>query len=114
MTTPEPEQSKAKVRYEGAALTFGGYDAADFIVRQPHQPALECNLGLAQDARAIFEKHVGTLDTEGAQALLQALAARLYQRRLENGQEIPAIWIVRARDIEQDEVATLLVEAGLG
>ena len=113
MTTPGPDAVEAEVRYEGAAPTFGGYDAADFIVRQPHQPALECNLGLAQDARALFEERAGALDEEGVQTLLRALAARLYRGRLAKGQEIPAILLVRARDVDRGEVEALLTEAAL-
>ncbi len=104
--------SDLEIRYEGSAPSFGGWDAADFIIVRPHQHSLECNLQLSQDARALFGAKTGGVDEEGAQALLRALAARLYARFAAEG-EIPAIFMVRASEIDAGDVDAILEEAGL-
>ena len=101
------------VQYEGAVPTFGGFEAADFILRRPHHPSLECNLGLAQDAQAVFEARAGALDVAAIQAVLRALATRYYGRLLARGEDIQAIILLRANDIDAAEVDAILLEAGI-
>ncbi len=112
MTRPSDSRTiELRVQYEGAAPTFGGFEAADFILRRPHHPSLECNLGLAQDARALFEARAGALDDRAIQALLRAIAPRHYSRLLARGEDIPAIILLRASDIDPSEVDAILLEA---
>ncbi len=113
MTTPPSETKAVEVQYEGPAPTFGGMDSADFFVRRRHHPSLECNLALSQDARALFASRGGALDDDGVQALLRALAERTYPRLVAEGQDIPAIILLRTADIAAGDVNALLSEAGL-
>ncbi len=106
------------VGYEGRGLTFGGSVTADFILRQPHQRALECNLGLAVDAQALFRETLaarggGPLDEDGLQAILRVLAATFYRRLVAEGREIPAVALRRRVDVDPADVAAILSEAGL-
>lgn len=101
------------VTYEAEAPTFGGYASADFFVQRPGQHSLEVNLGLAADAQAVFEAKVGPLDAAGVQALLRALAQRVYRSFITAGHEPPAILLLRAEDIDARVVDDLLSEAGL-
>jgi len=102
-----------EITYEGEALTFGGYVSADFFVTRPGHPGLEVNLGLAADAQALIEETSGTLDDEGAQAILRSLAGRMYRSYIDAGREPPAILLLRADDIDARIVPDLLAEAGL-
>jgi hypothetical protein len=112
MTSASDSQTiEVRVQYEGAVPTFGGFEAADFILRRPHHPSLECNLGLAQDARAVFETRAGALDDAAIQAVLRALAPRHYGRLVARGEDVPAIILLRAHDIDEAEVDAILLEA---
>jgi hypothetical protein len=114
MTSGSDSQTiEFEVQYEGAVPTFGGFEAADFILRRPHHPSLECNLGLAQDAQAVFEARAGALDVAAVQGVLRALAARYYGRLMERGEDIQAIVLLRAVDIDADAVDAILLEAGI-
>ncbi len=109
----ESQTIDLRVQYEGAVPTFGGFEAADFILRRPHHPSLECNLGLARDARGVFEARAGALDEAAIQAILQVIAPRHYGRLMAQGEDIPAIILLRANDIDASEVDAILAEAGL-
>lgn len=114
MTTPaSSDAADLEITYESEAPTFGGWVAADFILRRPHHHALEVNLGLAQDAQTLFEAEAGPLDSTGLQAVLRALAGRVYPGYIAAGQEPPAILMLRADDVEAGAVAAILGEAGL-
>lgn len=102
-----------EITYEGEALTFGGYLSADFFVRRSGHAGLEVNLGLAADARALFEESAGALDEPGVQAVLRALAGRVYGSYVDAGREPPAILLLRASDIEASAIGDILSEAGL-
>ena len=109
--TTQADATALEIRYEGSVPTFGGTDAADFILIRPHHRRLECNLQLARDARAVIEAVSGPLDDEGVQAVLRALAERLYRDFVARNHDVPAILTVRARDV--DDAAALVAEAGL-
>ena len=114
MTSGSDSQTiEFEVQYEGAVPTFGGFAAADFILRRPHHPSLECNLGLAQDAQAVFEARAGALDAASIQGVLRALARRHYGGLMERDEDIQAIVLLRASDIEPGEVEAILLEAGI-
>ena len=109
MTTPyERDNIDLTVTYQGPVETFGGFDAADFILQRPHQPSIECNLGLAQDARALFESHMGKLDDSGIQGLLKVIASRHYLAILTRGENVQAITLLRASDIQSDEIGEIV------
>jgi hypothetical protein len=100
-----------QITYEAEAPTFGGFQAADFFVVRPHHPGLEVNLGIAQDARALFEATAGPLDAAQIQAILRALAGRVYRRYVDAGHEPPAILLLRAADIDAATVGETLADA---
>lgn len=102
-----------EITYEGEALTFGGYSSADFFVRRDGEHSLEVNLGLAADAQALFEAQTGALSGDDVQALLRALAGRVYPGYISGGRLPPAILLLRAEDIEAGAVGDILSEAGL-
>lgn len=102
-----------EITYEGEALTFGGYSSADFFVRRSGEHSLEVNLGLAADAQALFEAATGALSGDDVQALLRALAGRVYPGYIDSGRLPPAILLLRAEDIEAGAVGDILSEAGL-
>ena len=102
-----------EITYEGAALTFGGYASADFFVARAGQASLEVNLGLAADAQALIEATAGPLDDGGVQAVLRALATRVYRTYADAGREPPAILLLRADHIDPAVIPDLLAEAGL-
>ena len=109
MTTPyERDNIDLTVTYQGSVPTFGGFDAADFILQRPHQPAIECNLGLAQDARALLESHIGKLDDSGIQTLLRVIAARYYLATITRGENVQAITLLRANNIQSDEIEEIV------
>ena len=107
------DAAELQVAYESEARTFGGFVAADFILRRPHHHAREVNLGLAQDGQALFEATAGPLAASALQAVLRVLADRVYPAYIEAGQEPPAIVLLRADDIDVDEVGGILAEAGI-
>ena len=113
MTTSAESDLNVEIRYEGPAVGFGGYDAADFFIYRPHQHSLECALQLAMDARRLLEEQTGPLSEGAVQALLKALAQRFYRERIALKQEIPAIHTIRAREIEAGSIDAILHEAGL-
>ena len=102
-----------EITYEGEAPTFGGYASADFFVRRASGHSLEVNLGLAADAQAVFEARTGALSGDGVQAVLRALAGRVYRDYAAAGRTPPAILLLRAEDIQADAVGDILSEAGL-
>lgn len=112
-TSASSDPIELEILYEGEAPTFGGFVAADFILRRPHQHSLEVNLGLARDAQALFEEQAGTLDPAALQALLRALAERVYPTCIEAGHEPPAILLLRADGIDAATIPAILAEAGL-
>lgn len=103
-----------EIRFEGMAPSFGGFDSADFLLHRPHRPQLECNLRLAQDARALVEARTGPLSDRQLAALMLALAERYYPAVMANGAEPPAIETLRARDLERLGLDGALRAAGLG
>ncbi len=112
-TSADSDTEEIEIAYEGPSITFGGYDAATFLLSRPRQPALELDLRLALDARELFEAKASALSDESVQALLRALASHLYRERLAEGQEIPAILTVRASHIDPAVIDDILAEAGL-
>ncbi|PZC48393.1 MAG: hypothetical protein DK306_001003 [Chloroflexi bacterium] len=101
------------ITYEAEALTFGGYAAADFFVQRAGHHSLEVNLGLAADAQALFQAHTAPLDNDAVQAILRALAGRVYRTFIDAGHEPPAILLLRAADIDAHVIADILSEASL-
>lgn len=118
MTTPASDaRSAVEVEYEGPAPSFGGFDSADFVLDRPHHHRREVNVRLAVDARALLDQALadagrGPLDAVGAQAVLRALAARLYAS-VPDPETIPPIVTLRARDVAAWPVRDVLSEAGL-
>ena len=102
-----------EITYEGEALTFGGFVSADFFVQRPGHPSREVNLALAADAQALFEQPDRPLDGDGVQAVLRALASRVYRRYVDVGREPPAILMLRAADIDAADVDDILREAAI-
>ena len=102
-----------EITYEGEALTFGGFVSADFFVQRPGHPGLEVNLALAADAQALFEQPDRPLDGDSVQAVLRALASRVYRRYVDAGREPPAILMLRAADIDAADVDDILREAAI-
>ena len=101
------------IQYEGPALSFSGLVGADFQLHRPHQAQVECTLSLALDARQALEADRAALSDEQIQAVLRALALRIYARLEQSGREIPAIVTLRARDLSADDRSAVLAEAGI-
>lgn len=112
-TTAGRDASQLDIQYVGPALSFGGLVGADFQLHWPHQAQVECSLTLALDAREALEAGRAPLSDAEVQAVLQALAVRLYGRMEQSGRTIPALMTLRARDLSEDDRRAALVEAGI-
>lgn len=101
------------VQYETAVETAGGPDAADFEIRRPGHATLECALYLALDAKQAFEALCGPLSDDDVQAIIRALGDGLYRSQIGSGTEPPAIQTIRARDLQAEQMDSLISAAGL-
>ncbi len=111
--TTNASDSEIAVEYEAAVPTAGGPDAADFQIRRPGHPLLECALYLALDAKQAFESRCGALSDAQVQAVLRALADGLYRAQIAQGAAPPAIQTIRARDLSEEQIDELIAAAGL-
>lgn len=82
-------------------------------IRRYSHATLECALYLALDARQAFEARCGALTDAQVQLLLRALAADWYPAFMASGAEPPAIAILRARDLSDEQMAAAIAAAGL-
>ena len=111
--TTDTSPSAIEITYEAAVPTYGGIDAADFMISRAGQANIECALYLALDARQLFEGRSGRLEDAQVQRLLQALAASYYSTVVAAGQEPPAIATLRAADIDAASVDEMLTAANI-
>lgn len=113
MTTQPDATVDIRIDYEAAVPTAGGPDAADFHIQRPGQASLECALYLALDARQRFQDACGPLDDDQIQALIRALANAWYPTLIQQGVEPPAIYTIRARDLDDELLNAAIDAAGL-